>query len=241
MPLFGKRQLNNGPYDIDVSQTAINELANKPRRDITGERYGNTLSDDMFAIKNPSLPDRHTPQSYEYFNQPVVPEVNTQAWEPAAGWNPLPVLNAGLVSRKKNVTGDSLPWEVYKDWGMTDDILEFPDDYTQEQVAFAEALRDKREAAQRVNDLSTEGIRSEQMGNAPVSQSAYRDAEYDPYLGTNVNYGAMSPETMEMLARMGVNRPAVEDEESLRLDENGNDTFNSLLELYRLAIQNGWR
>ena len=237
MPFGNRNQLN---MPIDVSQTAINELQNRPRQDITGERYGNTLSDDMFAIKNPSLPDRHTPQSIEYFNQPTV-EAPVQAWEPAAGWNPLPVLNAGLVSRKKNVTGDSLPWEVYKDWGLTDDILEFPDDYTQEQVAYAEALRDRREAAQRVNDLSTEGIRSEQFGNAPTDMSSYRDAEYDPYLGTNVNYSAMSPETMEQLARMGVERPQDEDDISRRLGENGNDTYNSLLNLYRLAIENGWR
>ena len=237
MPFGNRNQLN---IPIDVSQTAINELQNRPRQDITGERYGNTLSDDMFAIKNPSLPDRHTPQSIEYFNQPTV-EAPVQTWEPAAGWGPLPVLNAGLVSRKKNVTGGSLPWEVYKDWGLTDDILEFPEYYTQEQLDWASALRDKREAAQRVNDLSTEGIRSEQFGNAPTDMSSYRDAEYDPYLGTNVNYSAMSPETMEQLARMGVNRPTVEDEESLRLGENGNDTYNSLLNLYRLAIENGWR
>ena len=238
MPFGNRNQLN---IPIDVSQTAINELANRPRQDINGQRYGNTLSDDMFSIKNPSLPDRHTPQSIEYFNQPSIDAAPT-GMAPAAGWNPLPVLeNSNLISRKKNVTGDSLPWEVYKDWGLTDDILEFPDDYTQEQVAYAEALRDRREAAQRVNDLSTEGIRSEQFGNAPTDMSSYRDAEYDPYLGTNVNYGAMSPETMEQLARMGVNRPAVEDEESLRLGENGNDTYNSLLELYRLAIENGWR
>ena len=106
---FGNRNQFNMP--IDVSQTAINELANKPRQDINGQRYGNTLSDDMFSVKNPSLPDRHTPQSIEYFNQPTV-EAAPQTWEPAAGWNPLaavsgplPVLERnGLVSRKKNVT-----------------------------------------------------------------------------------------------------------------------------------------
>jgi hypothetical protein len=75
----------------------------------------------------------------------------------------------------------------------------------------------------------------------PTTQSSYRDAEYDPYLEANVNYSAMSPQTMEILARMGVNRPTVEDEESLRLGENGNDTYNSLLNLYRLAIEKGWR
>ena len=146
---FGNRNQFNMP--IDVSQTAINELANKPRQDIDRQRYGNTLSDDMFSIKNPNLPDRHTPESYEYFNQPTV-EAPVQTWEPAAGWEnvgPLPVLNKNedvslaqslarkyplfrdkdLVSRQKNVTGDSLPWEVYKDWGLIDDILEFPDNW----------------------------------------------------------------------------------------------------------------
>lgn len=239
MPFGNRNQLN---IPIDVSQTAINELANRPRQDINGQRYGNTLSDDMFSIKNPTLPNRHTPESIEYFNQPSIDAAPT-GMAPAAGWNPLPVLNQtnGLISRQKNVTGDSLPWEVYKDWGLTDDILEFPDDYTQEQVDWASALRDKREAAQRVNDLSTEGMRSEKFGDVPTEMSAYRDAEYDPYLGTSVNYSAMSPETMEILARMGVNRPQTADETSIRLDENGNDTYNSLLELYRLAIQNGWR
>jgi hypothetical protein len=232
---------------IKLSPTAINELQNRPRQDINGQRYGNTLSDDMFSIKNPSLPNRHTPESIEYFNQPTV-EAAPQTWEPAAGWNPsvsgpLPVLERnGLVSRKKNVTGESLPLNVYEGaWSLTNDILEFPDNYSQEQVEWAEGLRDKREAAQRVNDLSTEGLRNEQMGYASDEQSPYRDAEYDPYLEANVNYSAMSPRTMELLARMGVERPQNEDDISRRLGENGNDTYNSLLNLYRLAIENGWR
>ena len=253
---FGNRNQFNIP--IDVSQTAINELANKPRQDIDRQRYGNTLSDDMFSIKNPNLPDRHAPMSYDYFGGTVEsgPE---QIWEPAAGWNPLPVLNKDvslnqslerryplfrdndLVSRQKNVTGESLPWEVYKDWGLTDDILEFPDNYTQEQLDWATALRDKREAAQRTDELSTEGLRGEKFGDVPTDMSSYRDAEWDPYLGAVVNYNAMSPRTMEQLAKMGVNRPSVTDDRSVISEENGNDTYNSLLELYRLAIQNGWR
>ena len=132
---FGNRNQFNMP--IDVSQTAINELANRPRQDINGQRYGNTLSDDMFSVKNPSLPNRHTPESIEYFNQPTV-EAAPQTWEPAAGWNPLaavsgplPVLERnGLVSRKKNITGESLPLNVYQGaWSLTNDILEFPDNY----------------------------------------------------------------------------------------------------------------
>ena len=38
MPFRQRNELNNGPYtDIDISQTAINELANKPRQDINGQ------------------------------------------------------------------------------------------------------------------------------------------------------------------------------------------------------------
>lgn len=247
---FGNRNQFNMP--IDVSQTAINELANKPRQDIDRQRYGNTLSDDMFSIKNPSLPNRHTPMSYDYFGETVEngPE---EIWEPAAGWgSPIPSLDPNLilnptdfrdrgVSRKKTVTEDSVPWEVYKDWGLTDDILEFPDSYTQEQIDWATALRDKREAAQRADELSTEGLRGEKFGDVPTDMSSYRDAEWDPYLGAVVNYNAMSPRTMEQLAKMGVNRPSVTDDRSVISEENGNDTYNSLLELYRLAIQNGWR
>lgn len=239
MPFGSRSQLN---IPIDVSQTAINELANKPRQDIDRQRYGNALSDDMFSIKNPNLPNRHTPESYGYFNQPTV-EAPVQSWEPAAGWGPLPVLdNSNLVSRKKSITEDSLPLNVYKGaWSLTNDILEFPDNYSQEQVDWATALRDKRESEQRINDLSTEGLRNEQFGNAPTDMSSYRDAEYDPYLEASVNYSAMSPKTMEILARMGVERPQDEDAISRQLGENGNDTYNSLLNLYRLAIKNGWR
>ena len=225
---------------IRLSPTAINELQNRPRQDIDGQRYGNTLSDDMFSIKNPTLPNRHTAESMEYFNQSSAPSVNT-AFEPAAGWGPLPVLdNSNLVSRRKFV-GEGSPLTVNKDYGLVDDIMEFPENYTDEQFAWAEGQRDKRETEQRINDLSAEGLRNEQFGNAPTTQSSYRDAEYDPYLGTFVNYSAMSPETMDILARMGVNRPQTEDEKSLNYRENGNDSYNSLLNLYRLAIENGWR
>ena len=234
--MFGSRNQLNMP--IDVSQTAINELANRPRQDITGERYGNTLSDDMFSIKNPSLPDRHTPQSIEYFNQPTV-EAPVQTWEPAAGWGPLPVLNAGLVSRKKNVTGDSLPWEVYKDWGLTDDILEFPDDYSQEQVEWAQALQD-RNYNQMINDLSTEGMMNEKFGNAPTTQTPRREAEVDTYLDDLVNYDALSPATIEQLVNMGVNRPPHYDPYNTG-EPDASDYLMDLINAYKWAMENGYR
>ena len=237
--MFGSRNQLNMP--IDVSQTAINELANRPRQDITGERYGNTLSDDMFSIKNPNLPDRHTPESYEYFNQPVVPEVNTQAWEPAAGWNgPLPVLNPNFISRQKFVGESAAPLTVNKDWGLVDDIMEFPEDYTDEQFAWAEGQRDKRETAQRINDLSTEGLRNEQFGNAPTTQSPYRDAEVDTYLDNLVNYDALSPATIEQLVKTGVYRPPHYDPYNTG-EPDASDHLMELINAYKWAMENGYR
>ena len=70
--------------DLSRPRTQINELANKPRYDIEGDkRYGNTLSDDMFAMKNPNYKG-HTPESYDYFNEPFTQEINQ--WTPAGGF-----------------------------------------------------------------------------------------------------------------------------------------------------------
>ena len=240
-----KRNMLNEPNRIDVSQTAINELANKPRQDITGQRYGNTLADDMFSIKNPSLPDRHTPESYDYFNEP--PKVSADFLAPAAVWNEsLPVLNNGLISRKKFVGGDSNPLEVYKDWGLTDDILEFPDNYSQEQLDWAEALRNDRENKQKIADLSTEGAREDKFYqnnglDRDASMSSRRESEFDPYLNDElVNYQALSPATLEQLAKMGVNRPLEYNPYEVK-EPNASDQLMELINAYKWAMENGYR
>jgi len=46
------------PYMDETQQNIINELSNRPRYDLDKRRYGNTLSDDMFAIKNPGTGTR---------------------------------------------------------------------------------------------------------------------------------------------------------------------------------------
>lgn len=58
------------PWGKANKTTIQNELANKPRYDIDGRRYGNTLTDDMISIKNPQIGNRHTPVSYDYFTTP---------------------------------------------------------------------------------------------------------------------------------------------------------------------------
>lgn len=241
--------------DINVPQTARNELANKPRYDIDGRRYGNTLSDDMFAMKNPNY-QGHTPESYEYFGETQPSEDNT--WAPASGWNEamgLPVLenkkNAieqyiaanpylkygaedfrSMAPRRKKVVGegDSLPYEVYKDWGLMDDILEFPEKYTQEELNWAEKVRADREARNRVESLGTDDLRAEKLGQYqdPNEWVSRRDADVDSYLNELVNYSALSPATLEQLAKMGVNRPV-----SPEVEDDASEYLNFLVNAYR--------
>lgn len=243
-----RRELNNDPFtDINVSQTAINELQNKPRYDIDKRRYGNTLSDDMFSIKNANRPNQHTPESYEYFGQ-TAPSVE-QTLEPAAGWDginqQIPSLKGehGLVGRKVNVTGDSVPWGVYKDWGLTDDILEFPENYSQEQVNWAEGLRNRREAEQTAAELSTDSLRNEKFGRVSDDMSLRRDSLDDSYLdGALVNYDRLSPATLEQLAKMGVNRPVQNtDINQVTSNEDANDYLMSLINAYKYAMEHGYR
>ncbi|MBO4781257.1 MAG: hypothetical protein J5522_02580, partial [Lachnospiraceae bacterium] len=56
------------PYLRVNKNTIQKELANVPRYDIDGRRYGSTLTDDMISIKNPKIGNRHTPVSYDYLN-----------------------------------------------------------------------------------------------------------------------------------------------------------------------------
>lgn len=245
-----------------MNPVGIQELQNRPRYDLDGRRFGNTLSDDMFSIKNPGRASQHTPESYNYLDTDYVEE-KPVTLEPVLNTQnqiPLPVLNKpedfssllgnvmptdfrdNGVSRKKNVT-EGLPFQarpIYDDWSLIDDALEFPDYYDQAVVDWAEAQKAEQDAAQRRYDLSTEGLREDMRGedrDQPMSPST---AEWDPYLETDVNYGAMSPQTMIQLAKMGVNRPNVEDDYTRQFGENANGTYQSLLDAYKLALANGW-
>ena len=245
--------------EVNMTNAARNELANKPRYDLDGKRYGNTLSDDMFSIKNAGRIDRHTPESYDYFNEPVSEPV--QAMTPAGGWaevmgtvpkleqnpvNDFLAANAylkngtdyqGRLFGRNKVVGDpksALDWGTYKDdWTLEDDILEFPDSYTQEQVAWAENKRAEREAKNRVASLGTDDLRAEKLGTYtdPEDWVSRRDSDIDSTLGTLVNYNALSPATIEQMARMGVNKPVESNPES----DDAALYLNFLLNAYRRA------
>lgn len=255
---------------IDVTNTAVNELANKPRYDINGKRYGNTLSDDMFAIKNAGrLADNHTPKSYEYFNEskqfdPLEPMTPVGGWDALSGEIPQlkktpveqyladnPYLKYGRVANpyledheerlfgRQKVLGDpntAKDWEAElpDGWSLVDDILEFPDAYTQDQLRWAEQQRANKEAKNRVASLGTDDLRAEKLGNyeGPSDWVSRRDAEYDYTVGADVNYNALSPATIEQLAKMGVDKPVYQDPYMVT-DDDAAETLNSLLNAYR--------
>lgn len=269
-----------------MNPVGIQELQNRPRYDLDGRRFGNTLSDDMFSIKNPQRESQHTPESYNYLDTEYVTE-KPVTLEPVLNTQnqvPLPVLNKPEdfssflgnamprdfrdtgISRKKNITGDGLDWELYDiygdDWNLVDDALEFPDNYSQEVAEWAEAQRAAQNARQSVNDLSTEGLREDlryqRTGNERDSSQwiNHQGAEYDPYYDMLVNYSRMSPRTAEQLVKMGVNRPTnydflkdVEDE-ALRqalledyqkgylIHEDTEDPLMGLLNAYKYAMEN---
>lgn len=202
--------------------TAQYELANKPRYDITGERYGNTLSDDMFAIKNPKS-SRHTPESYEYFANPVG---NAGAYTPPTYDLPNPNLGAYMpqsegdrpFGRKKFVTDDGSGVER---------TMSFWEDHDPpgELIAYWDALRNR----QQVDALSTDNALAEKFGDVRSSEEPRLDANWDYYTDSLVNYDRLSGAQLEQLAKMGVNRP-IGDEYDASADLMG------LVNLYRRIL-----
>ena len=258
--MFNRNRLETPYTDIDVNRTAINELRNRPRYDIEGDkRYGNTLSDDMFSIKNAGrVPDKHTPESYEYFNEPTE-YTGYEPMSPAGGWNELipqlsqveqtpveqylnanPYLKGKELFGRKKVLGDSetaKDWGTYTDgWTLEDDILEFPESYSDEQLAWAENQRAQREAKNRVASLGTDELRAEKFSGYenPVDWVSRRDAMDDSTNGAYVNYGALSPATLEQMAKMGVNKP-VNYDINMTTDDDAAEYLNFLLNAYRRA------
>ena len=209
--------------------TVQNELANRPRYDITGERYGNTLSDDMIYQKNPrtykeDFSNKHTPESYDYFAQPKG-NAGAGAYTPTT--YDLPVLNGNYTyqnegdrpfGRKKSVTEDGSGIE------LGEDVWEFMDPPT-EVVNYYDALRNLAQ----IEQLSTEGERYEKFGQAPVSQDPRYDANYDYYTGSMVNYNRLSPAQLTQLAKMGVNRPIME-------EDDASADLMGLINLYRRKL-----
>ena len=200
------------------------ELANKPRYDITGDRYGTTLTDDMISIKNPRDINRHTDRTIEYFANPkgyagegayVKPTYDLAGVEGSYSYQ-----NEGdrPIGRKKSVTDGGSGVETGDDVWET---LDAPG----EVISYYDALRNLAQTRQ----LSTEGALEEKFGRAPSRQDPRYDANWDYYTESLVNYDRLSrPQLME-LAKMGVNRP-IEGEDDASADLMG------LVNLYRRVL-----
>lgn len=209
---------------LPVNRNTIrNELANVPRYDIDGRRYGNTLTDDMIAIKNPKIGNRHTPVSYDYLNDPlwghepahIVPDVVTNMdldhtygdIHPSEGMVDKigdPRINHGFLSRKKFISGEA-PVVADHETNFTNPAEE------DAMAAYHQAMYDKKALEDLQGNYPTGGsivddtryIKS--SGNTfhePGRQLPRWDAEDD-----GINYNRLSNRVLDILAKDNVQRP----------------------------------
>ena len=215
--------------------TKERELANVPRYDLDGKRHGNTLTDDMISIKNPRKVDNHLSESLMYINEPYYDDsylnydgesmYTPNLLSQASHISPIPMDN-NLVSRKKFVTEGN---------GVYADHLSIFDGTPMEDLMaqYEKAMLDKKAQAE-LRNVSKGGSLSDDVRYIRSNGRTYHDkgdlmprwdAEEDPALGSTVNYYALSPNTMEQLVKMGVNRPESED-------------MMGLLNLYKYYLDN---
>ena len=227
-------------------QTIELEASNTPRFDIDGQRYGNTLTDDMIYLKNPRTKrgiDRHAPASIPYFTRsdyernfaldnarnpiPVSPtlsdNINSMFSAPTQQIpSNKPIYhtygaeestnNHGFIGRKKNIdySVSDEPYVTeesgYFDGTDMEDLLGEYHKQLIERKALDKALDDKS-IREDVRYIKSGGRTKHSEGE----QWLRDDAEYDPAVDTLVNYKRLSPAQLELLLKMGVNRPESED------------------------------
>lgn len=186
------------------------ELSNAPRIDLDRRRHGNTLTDDMIAIKNPRSESTHLDSSLLYNNVPFYNEYEDLPFSVNFGTNSSPTNRSDrLISRKKHITegnGDVFAEDSLYDGTPMEDVM----------AQYQKMLIDRKE---RMASRNNEDIRSDVRylrsgGNTyhdPGEQMPRWDAEYDPAVGINVDYSKLSPAQLNELVKMGVNRPESED------------------------------
>ena len=198
--------------DWDTSAQIKGELSNRPVYNSRGERYGNTLTDDMIDIKNGRRGNPETSNHpwvgdiYDYTN---IPNYVTD--------DPLPVLekidytpavlrdndfrNNG-ISRKKNITEGNYDWygESPAIYGQNALRNYEPSDFQDPDYSnYLETDNDYNRLMQRINELKTDNtspyadsirddvkyIKSEGRTGHLMGDMAPRiEAEYDPALPT---------------------------------------------------------
>lgn len=234
------------PWGKTNKTTIQNELANKPRYDIDGRRYGNTLTDDMISIKNPQIGNRHTPVSYDYFTAPS--HLSDFAEDNAATPLSVPAAVANLdlagatmegihgammsrananISRKKFVTdGVSVP--------VADHESEFvdPEDDTA-LTAYHRLLAEQKMADDLAGIKNTGGSLADDMRYIKTGGNTYHERgeilpnpnnEWDEEKGMMIDYSKLSPAQLEQLVKMGV--------------ATNNEALDGYLKLYKYYMDN---
>lgn len=239
--IFQPYSIQNNPYDVgnvrtqetpdmDVSAQIQGELANKPVYDASGRRYGSTLSDDMFDIKNgrrgnPETTNHPWVGSYtDYLDLSQAPVLESQEPEVAAAIQDyINTLTAGDIRERggrKKFVGEG--GEGVKAW---DDRADFESEWASDpdyeayltQLADYQALKE-RQAILQGQGTSYNGIDDDvryiKSGGRTMHDVGYQKprygAEYDESLGTEVNPGRLSPRTAEMIAKnMTQDRPEI--------------------------------
>ena len=233
-------------------QTIELEASNTPRFDIDGQRYGNTLTDDMIYLKNPRTKrgiDRHAPTSLPYFTRSDYDrnfaldnaEKYSHSASPTLSNNVNPMFSAptfgeqkpsnnpiyhtygmegningannhGFIGRKKNIdySVSSEPYVTeeagYFDGTDMEDLLGEYHKQLLEKKALDKAL-DDQSIREDVRYIKSGGRTKHSEGE----QWLREDAEYDPAVDSLVNYKRLSPAQLELLLKMGVDRPESED------------------------------
>ena len=244
---FDPYTIQTNPYDVGNNKTQIapefnvdaqiqGELANKPHYDASGRRYGSTLSDDMFDIKNNRRGNPETSNHpwigdyYDYVDlsqaptlEPVqTPEVQTAIQDYINSMTAGDIRSRG--GRKKFVGegGEGLhAWDdspldnVETDWFENPDYVAYL-----QQLADYQALKEKQAILQGqgtgYNGIADD-VRYIKSGGRTMHEAGYQTprygAEYDESLGTAVNPDRLSPRTAEMIAKnMTQDRPEVVDQ-----------------------------
>lgn len=256
--IFRPYDIQNNPFevgnentqltpDLDVRSQIQGELANRPHYDASGRRYGSTLSDDMFDIKNGR---RGNPETTNHpwigglndYNMGDVPEVAPKAPEvQTAIQQYINSLTTGDIrdrGGRKKFVGEGGNGIVSYDYEDFDPEMYSNPDYEQ----YLNALRDYQALKDRQNVLQgsdlDEDVRYIKSGGKTFHEEGGEtpryNAEYDPLLGATVSPDRLSPMTAKMIAQ-----GMTQDREEPMV--NGESVgLNPIINAYRRRLSNGF-
>jgi hypothetical protein len=259
--IFRPYDIQNNPFEVgnektqltpdwDVSSQVQGELANRPHYDASGRRYGSTLSDDMFDIKNGRRGNPETSNhpwigglnDYNMGEVPVLeaPKLQTAIQEYI---NSLTTGDIKDRSGRKKFVGEGGNGIVRNDYEDYDPEMYSNPDYEQYLTTLNDynALREKQAILQGRGtgyDGIGDDVRYIKSGGTTLHEAGWQTpsyaAEYDPLLGTTVSPDRLSPMTAKMIAQ-----GMTQDREEPMV--NGESVgLNPIINAYRRRLSNGF-